>query len=244
MEINLEDIINFGGHAWNCKSVVVNNRSYFSETNGWHYSDSTTIETIDDRTIDNFTIAIYETIEVDKLILSSEGLLYTGKELEKKKKSWIQDRHKNPKDRHRDTPARRMTRNKDPKDRHKDPKDRHRDTPERNADRHQDSNYYRKYYQQKLEREILIDTGMDLICCSCVEWKSVTSSKQIDTISNEKVVKYLIETDLTRNLDVTYYACKSSIDKDTKPRRGKKKILGFLNFPIELKDLLESQCKP
>ena len=101
--------------------------------------------------------------------------------------------------------------------------------------------------EQSLEKNILIDTGMDLICSSCVEWKSVTSCAPIDKISTDKAMKYLIESDLTRNIDGNYYVCstcKSSIDNDKEPRRAQKEILGFLNFPIELKELLEVQCTP
>ena len=86
---------------------------------------------------------------------------------------------------------------------------------------------------------------MDLICCSCVEWKSVGSCKSIEKIPNEKIVKYLIETDLTQNSDGKFYVCntcKTSIDQDIEPRRAQKEILGFLSFPLELKKALEVKC--
>ena len=56
---------------------------------------------------------------------------------------------------------------------------------------------------------------MDLICCSCDEWKSVGSCNSINKIPTEKVVKFLIKTDLTQNSDGKFYVCetcKTSID--------------------------------
>ena len=88
---------------------------------------------------------------------------------------------------------------------------------------------------------------MDLICCSCVEWKSAGSCKSIDKIPTEKVVKFLIETGLTQNSDGKFYVCetcKASIDKNEEPRRAQKEILGFLSFPKELKKVLQAQCPP
>ena len=38
--------------------------------------------------------------------------------------------------------------------------------------------------------------------------------------------------------------CKASIDRDTEPRRAQKEILGFLSFPNELNNLLETNCTP
>ena len=107
---------------------------------------------------------------------------------------------------------------------------------------------YKKEYTKKiLEKGILNDTGMDLICCSCVEWKSVGNCKPIDKIPTEKIVKYLIENDLTRNSDGRFYVCltcKASIDRNDEPKRAQKEILGFLSFPAELKKSLELKCTP
>jgi hypothetical protein len=161
----------------------------------------------------------------------NESLCYTGDDLIKLR-NLIGNRHKSKADRHKGTA-----------DRHKEKADRHKEK----ADRHKDSEYQKKYYQRKLEKEILNDTGMDLICASCVEWKSVGSCKSISKIPNEKAVKYLIETELTQNSDGQYYVCetcKSSIDRNIEPKRAQKEILGFLSFPTDLKRTLEIQCKP
>merc|ERR1712055_1207076 len=98
----------------------------------------------------------------------------------------------------------------------------------------------KNYYRRKLETDLLNDTGMDLICCSCIELKSAKNFCSIDKIPIEKIVKFLVQTDLTQNTDGLYYvcvACKKSIDKDQEPTRCQKEILGFLSFPKELKEL-------
>ena len=154
------------------------------------------------------------------------------------------DRHKSKEDRHKETPQRKDDRHKSKEDRHKSKEDRHKSKEERKEYR---KIYQKKYNQRKLENGILNDTGMDLICCSCVEWKSVASCKSIDKIPSEKAVKYLVETDLTQNSDGKFYVCetcKTSIDKNIEPRRAQKEILGFLSFPAELKKVLEIHCKP
>ena len=113
------------------------------------------------------------------------------------------DRHTEKKDRHTEKKDRHCATEERNQDRHTEKKDRHCATEERNQnrhtekkDRHVDKAYQQKYYKNKLKKDILNDTGMDLICSSCVEWKSVGSCKSVDKIPNEKIVKYLIESDL------------------------------------------------
>ena len=128
-------------------------------------------------------------------------------------------------------------------------RDRHKPTPQREKDRHKPTPkaYYIKYYQKKIQNGILNDTGMDLICCACLEWKSVGSCTSTNKIANEKIVKYLIETELSVNSDGKFYVCstcKASINQDIEPRRAQKEFLGFLCFPKELKEVLKKQCTP
>ena len=88
---------------------------------------------------------------------------------------------------------------------------------------------------------------MDLICCSCVEWKSDAKCKPIEKLPTEKIVQYLIENDLMRNSggrNCVCLTCKASIDRNIEPTRPQKEILGFLSFPEELKKVLEIKCTP
>ena len=55
------------------------------------------------------------------------------------------------------------------------------------------------YYRNKKEEEFLSDTGMDSVCACCLELKSAKSCTSMSKIPEEKVYKYCIESDLTRN---------------------------------------------
>ena len=101
------------------------------------------------------------------------------------------------------------------------------------------------YHRNKKEQEFVSDTGMDLICCSCVEWKSIKSCTRADKLPVEKFFLYCTENGLTQNSDGKYYicnTCKISIKSNSEPRRCQKEILGLLNFPHELMDELEKCC--
>ena len=103
----------------------------------------------------------------------------------------------------------------------------------------------KEYYRNKKEEEFLSDTGMDSVCACCIELKSTKSCTSISKIPEEKVYKYCIESDLTRNKNGNFYVCntcKLSIMKDVEPRRSQKEILGLLEFPEEFMEELEQCC--
>ena len=181
------------------------------------FCENRNLKNLENKTLTDVFVAAYERVDIEQLTEKGDNC-YIGTEIMKLRNM---------------TPQRK--------------KDRHLETPKRKEDRHRDSKYQKIYYQQKLKREILNDTGMDRICSSCVEWKSVGSCRSVDKIPQEKIVKYLIENDLTKNSDGEFYVCdtcKTSIDQDREPRRAQKEILGFLSFPYELKKVLEVQCTP
>ena len=94
---------------------------------------------------------------------------------------------------------------------------------------------------------MLTDTGMDIICSSCIEWKSSSSCSNISILPIERITKYCTETDLTKNSDGEFYVCntcKLSINDDKEPKRCQKEILGLLNFPQQFMDDLEKICVP
>ena len=169
-------------------------------------------------------------------------MCYIGKDLiilrnktEARRKHNAKDRHKETADRHNETEARKKH---NAKDRHKETADRHKETK---------TSRNKKQYRERKVRILLSDTGMDLICCSCVEWKSRNSCVSSEKFTVEKLYKYCTETDLTRNADDRFYVCqtcKLMIDKNIEPRRCQKEILGLLNFPTELMEYLEQKCTP
>ena len=228
MDVDLSKPILFGGISWKCVSAISKIKSVFLVSNHWNYCENKQLKIQDNTFFTDVIIAAYQKIETRRKNLSNDSLCYVGDELIRLR-NLIGDRH-------RKTPQRK-------EDRHTSKEDRHTSK----EDRHRDPKYFKKYYQQKLRREILNDTGMDRICCSCVEWKSVGSCKSVDKIPNEKIVKYLIQNDLTKNSDGMFYVCdtcKTSINNNMEPRRAQKEILGFLSFPFELKNVLEVQCTP
>ena len=120
-------------------------------------------------------------------------------------------------DRHLDTDIRKKDRHLDNKDRHLDNKDRHLDRKEMN----------KIYHRNKKEQEFVSDTGMDLICCSCVEWKSIKSCTRADKLPVEKFFLYCTENGLTQNSDGKYYIsnrCKISIKKILNQEDVEKKL--------------------
>ena len=86
---------------------------------------------------------------------------------------------------------------------------------------------------------------MESVCACCLELKSAKSCTSISKIPEEKVYKYCIESDLTRNKNGNFYVCntcKLSIMKDVEPRRSQKEILGLLEFPQAFMEELEQCC--
>ena len=86
---------------------------------------------------------------------------------------------------------------------------------------------------------------MDLICSSCAEWKSVGACKSVESMPSEKNAKFLIDSNMTRNIDGKFYictTCRLSVDQNVEPRRAQKEMLGFLSFPLSLNEVLETQC--
>ena len=117
----------------------------------------------------------------------------------------------------------------------------------RKGDRHIDKKH--RYYNtfEKLCEEIKTETGMETICCICLELKSMTSCSNVNTFSRDKIDKYVVELDLTVNKDGNYYVCwtcKQALNKNKEPTRAQKEFLGFLDFPEDFKNEVRSICKP
>ena len=96
-------------------------------------------------------------------------------------------------------------------------------------------------------KDLWCDTGMDVICCCCIEFKSKNSCASINKVSKDLVLKYCVQSSITLNYDGNFYVCKSCkqcIVKDTLPKRCQKEVLGLLDFPKAFYDSLESICVP
>ena len=89
--------------------------------------------------------------------------------------------------------------------------------------------------------------GMDRVCCICAELRSTQSCSLADTVPREKIQEFIIELDLTRNLDGKFYicaVCKTSVMSERKPKRAQKEFLGLLDFPENFKEKLLDICQP
>ena len=123
-----------------------------------------------------------------------------------------------------------------------DRKDQHIQTEDRHT-----VNYMKNYKLKIKLRDMWSDTGMDLICSSCIELKSKGSCIPLNRIPKDMVLKYCTESTITINYDGNFYVCQScklSIVKDRHPRRCQKELLGLLNFPNTFFDELEKVCVP
>ena len=96
-------------------------------------------------------------------------------------------------------------------------------------------------------QDINTETGMDLICCICMELKAKSSCSSSSTISKDKLDKYVLDWERTRNIDGKHYVCntcKISIKNNKEPVRAQRELLGLLDFPENFKEELKNICKP
>ena len=91
------------------------------------------------------------------------------------------------------------------------------------------------------------ETGMDIICSVCLEYKSLASSSRLDFVPREIFHKFAVEEDFSKNIDGFFYICslcKSSIKKGQEPIRAQRELFGLLDFPNKFKEKLFDTCQP
>ena len=221
MRLRVSKPIKFLGKSLRCKAVITAAGSYFSSDDLWYQVCNETINHFHEESLSDVLMVAFEENSED-FYTKKENIIYQGAEYQKiiqlgdrhKDKG---DRHKDKADRHKVTPERsrntrnkvtaersRNTRNKvTPKrreDRHQDPtKDRHLDPTK---DRHQVKSFRGKSLAwDTLKKDINDDTGMDVICCSCLEMKSRKSCVSASTLSSKLVSKYCYRQEISRSVD-------------------------------------------
>ena len=60
---------------------------------------------------------------------------------------------------------------------------------------------YYKRVLEKLMQDINIETGMDLICCICMELKAKSCCSSSSTVSKDELDKYVLDWERARNID-------------------------------------------
>ena len=103
------------------------------------------------------------------------------------------------------------------------------------------------HYRKKLLEIFTTDTGFDVICLSCMEFKSLRYCKSIFKLDEEKRQKFLID---NRTLAKTKYGehficniCFQDIAKDIRPKKGCRDTIRFENFPKSFIETIIRKCR-
>ena len=214
VSVNLSSHLSFLGRQWSCKSVISSSLNVFSHNKQFYKVGNETIEAFNETLVTGATLVAYEIFNEKESNLD-ENFSYAGADVNRLALSTF-DKRKG--DRHLDPKG----------DRHLDPK----------ADRHINKKFRGSKTFEKLCEEIKTETGMDTICCICLELKSSNSCTNVEKLSRNKIDKYVVELELTKNKDGKYqvcWTCLQAINKDKEPTRAQREYLGFLDFPESFK---------
>ena len=217
--LRLSERFKLFGKTFRCKAVITETSYYFSYQNSWYQVSNGNIIEFQEYSVSDALLVSLESPTEEDPFSDEEEIIYQKEEY--RSISNCSNRHKDKRDRHLDK-----------SDRHLDKSDRHLDTPQRRVDRHKDKSFSRTL--QKVKKEINEDTGMDVICCSCLELKSRRSCVSMKSLSEELITKYCHQDEVSRSLDGEFYVCITcniSIRADKEPVRAMKELFGLLEFP-------------
>ena len=226
-------LLSFADRKWKCKCIIGISNSLFYCNQNYYSVEEDGITIFSNKTIHDATFIAFELLQENEIVLY-DNLAYIGDENQKIKAIFDKrkdDRHTSNKDRHIPTEERKG-------DRHTSNKDRN---PQRNR------TAYNKRVLAKLKQDINTETGMDLICCICMELKAKSSCSSSSTVSKDKLDKYVLDWERTRNIDGKHYicnTCKISLKNNKEPVRAQRELLGLLDFPENFKEELKNICKP
>ena len=228
--LRLSERFKLFGKTFRCKAVITETSYYFSYQNSWYQVSNGNIIEFQEYSVSDALLVSLESPTEEDPFSDEEEIIYQKEEY--RSISNCSNRHKDKRDRHLDKSDRHL----DKSDRHLDTpqrrEDRHLDTPQRRVDRHKDKSFSRTL--QKVKKEINEDTGMDVICCSCLELKSRRSCVSMKSLSEELITKYCHQDEVSRSLDGEFYVCITcniSIRADKEPVRAMKELFGLLEFP-------------
>ena len=231
--LRLSERFKLFGKTFRCKAVITETSYYFSYQNSWYQVSNGNIIEFQEYSVSDALLVSLESPTEEDPFSDEEEIIYQKEEY--RSISNCSNRHKDKRDRHVDKSDRHLDksdRHLDKSDRHLDKTDRHLDTPQRRVDRHKDKSFSRTL--QKVKKEINEDTGMDVICCSCLELKSRRSCVSMKSLSEELITKYCHQDEVSRSLDGEFYVCITcniSIRADKEPVRAMKELFGLLEFP-------------
>ena len=90
-------------------------------------------------------------------------------------------------------------------------------------------------YQRKLYETFGTDTGFDVVCSSCLQYKSEQYCKAITRLSEDRqkkfIIKYCAILKYRSNDQYVCNLCLKDIKKDKMPKRSHMNTFKFANFP-------------
>ena len=103
--------------------------------------------------------------------------------------------------------------------------------------------------KEKILEKLEVDTGFQVICCSCNEFKSRTSCTKANVLPLKTLEKFVLQEEMfNQSKDGNFYlcqSCRSLIKKDKMPPKNEKDLLEWASFPDnflkKVQDL--SKCK-
>ena len=105
---------------------------------------------------------------------------------------------------------------------------------------------YDENAQNKLISTLDFDTGFDLICSSCLQYKHREYCQNIDTLSKELVTKYIvIYSYLVKNRTEGQFVCNlclKDIKNNVMPKRSHANKFKFCDFPTDFIQALRKHC--
>ena len=105
---------------------------------------------------------------------------------------------------------------------------------------------YNECTRNKLISTLDSDTGFDLICSSCLEYKQREYCQNIDTLSKDLITKYIVNYSyLVKNRTEGQFVCNlclKDIRNDKLPKRSQINRLKHATFPISFIQSLKRHC--
>ena len=102
-------------------------------------------------------------------------------------------------------------------------------------------------HQQNLIDKLHTDTGFDVICSCCLQYKCLEYCKPTTVLTHQEKRKFLVsKCALLENRSKTQHVCNichKDIKKDRIPKRSSKSKFRFANFPDYLIKKLKKTCQ-
>ena len=101
-------------------------------------------------------------------------------------------------------------------------------------------------YAKKLIENFTTDTGFDVICCSCLQYKSYQYCTPLSKLSPSETEQYLVtKCPLLKNRRNECFVCNlcyKDIKKGRMPKRSQKNKIKYASFPDELLQKIKRHC--